>query len=78
MSQPDLMMPLTEALLDFRVKVPEGCSLVVALRTPSGQLVDLADLVAEDAGGVKVGQVAVGEREGDPEGEVVFRARRSG
>ena len=55
-TQPELLLPLAETLLDFRVKVPEGCELVVALRTPTGQLVELTDLVAEDAGGVAVGR----------------------
>jgi len=34
--------------LEFKVKVPEGCSIVPALRLPSGQLVELADLVQQD------------------------------
>jgi len=74
---PELLLPLEETLLDFRVKVPEGCELVVALRMPSGQLVELSDLVADDAGGVEVGKVPVGEVVGDPEGEVAFRGSTS-
>jgi len=41
--------------LEFRVRVPAGCVIVAALRLPSGQLVELSDLVADDAAGVPVG-----------------------
>lgn len=72
-TQPELLLPLAETLLNFRVKVPEGCELVVALRTPCGQLVELTDLVAEDAAGVEVGRVPESVIEVDPKGEVTFR-----
>jgi len=76
--QTELTLPLAETLLDFRVKVPEGCDLVVALRTPSGQLVGLVDLVASDAGGIEVGRVPAGEVVVDPEGEVELRSVSGG
>jgi len=41
--------------LEFKIRVPAGCVIVAALRLPSGQLVELADLVAEDAAGIPVG-----------------------
>lgn len=69
---PSLLMPVSEGLLSFRVAVPAGCEVVLALRTPSGQLVELTDLVAEDAGGIEVGRVPAVEVAVDPLGEVTF------
>lgn len=50
----ELVVP--EGDLEFKVTVPPGCVIVAALRLPSGQLIELADLSAEDAGGVPVAE----------------------
>jgi hypothetical protein len=46
----NVSVPLDMAKLDFKVKVPEGCQIVLALRLPSGQLVELDDLLESQEG----------------------------
>jgi hypothetical protein len=52
-----LALPVSLEDLAFRVGIPEGCELVVALRTPSGQLLELCDLSGEGVEGEVVGTV---------------------
>lgn len=52
-----MSIPVRPEDLEFRVKVPPGCRIVAALELPSGQLIALSDLTAEDAAGVPVAPV---------------------